>query len=238
MSNIDVADTAIQGVKIITPLYIFEDHRGIYRETWNQLDYDTVLGHPGLREFGEGVYFVADDISISRRNVLRGIHGDYETFKLISCLHGSFFLVVVDWRPYSPTDHQHIGITLSDRNHLSVLVPPGCGNGHLVLSETAIFHYKQSEYYDRDGQFTIAWNDPVLGIQWPISLPPILSERDKNVPFFNTGMANYIVVDDDATLEDIAQDVIEDCDEDQEAFPGLSSGDWISYTEGDFFSDN
>jgi len=224
VSNIDVADTAIQGVKIITPLYIFEDHRGIYRETWNQLDYDTVLGHPGLREFGEGVYFVADDISISRRNVLRGIHGDYETFKLISCLHGSFFLVVVDWRPYSPTDHQHIGITLSDRNHLSVLVPPGCGNGHLVLSETAIFHYKQSEYYDRDGQFTIAWNDPVLGIQWPISLPPILSERDKNIPFFDEtivreGKNDYIEVD-----SDIVNDVIGD--------------DWTINPGKDFFSDN
>jgi len=186
VSNISVADTAIQGVKVITPLHVFEDHRGIYRETWNQFDYDT---DPDLRIPGKGVYFVADDISVSRRNVLRGIHGDYKTFKLVSCLYGAFFLVVVDWRPDSPTYRQYVKITLSDRNYLSVLIPPGCGNGHLVLSETAIFHYKQSEYYNRGGQFTIAWDDPALNICWPISTFPILSERDRVVhtegEFFN-----------------------------------------------------
>ena len=234
---ISVYDTEIKGVMIVSPPAIFEDYRGVYRELFNEFDYSRLVGHMKLRGTGPEIWW-SEDISISRKNVLRGIHGDYKTWKLVSCLHGAFYLVVVDWREDSPTYKNWTSITLSDRNYLSVLIPPGCGNGHLVLTEKAIFHYKQSEYYDRDGQFTIAWNDPVLGVQWPISLPPILSGRDKNVPFFDTGMANYIVVDDDAALEDIAQDVIEDCDEDREAFPGLSSKDWISYTEGDFFSDN
>jgi len=180
MSGINVIDTEIKGVKLVTPPPVFEDHRGVYRELWNFLDYDCRLGHVGIRDENGPSIWCADDISISRRNVLRGIHGDYKTYKLVSCLYGAFFLVVVDWREDSPTRYQYVGLTLSDRNYLSVLIPPGCGNGHLVLTDIAIFHYKQSELYDREGQFTIAWNDPTVGIRWPISTP-ILSERDASV---------------------------------------------------------
>ena len=257
VSNIDVTDTAIQGVKIIRPLHVFEDHRGIYRETWNELDYDTVLGHPGLRICGgKGVFFVADDISISRRNVLRGIHGDYENYKLVSCLYGVFFLAVVDWRPDSPTYRQNIGITLSDRNYLSVLIPPGCGNGHLVLSETAIFHYKQSEYYSREGQFTIAWDDPALGIPWPISTYPILSERDSDVPLMKTTRAEeeegenepemlfgypIVYVDNDdlhATIDNISLDVSEFQASVKDSISLSLPDEQIPYKEGELFSDN
>jgi dTDP-4-dehydrorhamnose 3,5-epimerase len=141
----------------------------VYVETWNEREY---------QQEGLDIKWVQDDISVSRKNVLRGIHGDDRTWKLISCLHGAFYLVVVDWLPDSPSYCQWEAFTLSDQNRLQVMVPPGYGNGHLVLSDRAIFHYKQSTYYDRASQFTIKWNDPELGIYWPVD-SPILSERDK-----------------------------------------------------------
>jgi dTDP-4-dehydrorhamnose 3,5-epimerase len=169
--SIEVRDATLLGVKLIRPATIFEDHRGSYVETYNR---DVYLAA------GIDVEFVQDDISTSTRNVLRGIHGDASTWKLISCLHGKFYLVVVDWNPQSPTYRRWEGFTLSDRNRLQVLVPPRFGNGHLVLSDEAIFHYKQSTYYDRSGQFTVLWNDPEIGIWWPIE-NPILSRRDQGV---------------------------------------------------------
>jgi dTDP-4-dehydrorhamnose 3,5-epimerase len=167
--SIEIRDANLPGVKLIRPATVFEDHRGSYVETYNREAY---------REAGIDVEFLQDDISTSTRNVLRGIHGDASTWKLISCLHGKFYLVVVDWNPQSPHFRRWEGFTLSDRNRLQVLVPPRFGNGHLVLSDEAIFHYKQSTYYDRAGQFTILWNDPQVGIWWPIA-NPILSRRDE-----------------------------------------------------------
>lgn len=157
------------GLRLIQPPTIFEDFRGKYIETWNEQLY---------RDAGIDIDWAQDDISVSRRDVLRGIHGDDKTWKLISCLHGAFYLVVVDWRLAATESGQWEAFELSDRNHLQVLVPPSYGNGHLVLSDVAIFHYKQSTCYDRASQFTIKWNDLGLGICWPIS-DPILSERDK-----------------------------------------------------------
>lgn len=153
-------------IRIIDPPTQFESFRGEYIELWNKKLYDQF-----------GVSFVEDDISVSRKNVLTGIHGDRKTWKLVSCLYGAFYLVVVNNDKLSPFYHRWLGITLSDRNRLQVLIPPYHGNGHLVLTETSIFHYKQSEYYDREGQFTLCWDDPDLGIYWPIQ-DPILSERD------------------------------------------------------------
>ena len=164
---IEVIKTKLVGVLIIKP-EAFEDHRGIYVEIYNEDLY---------REKGIDVKFVQDDVSISSRNVLRGIHGDDVTWKLISCLHGKFYLVVVNRDKSSPQFGQWDSFVLSDSNRHQVLVPPKIGNGHLVLSEQAIFHYKQSTYYDRAGQFTIAWNDPKLDIWWPVK-NPIVSMRD------------------------------------------------------------
>jgi dTDP-4-dehydrorhamnose 3,5-epimerase len=161
-----VLETKLKGVLLITPPTIFEDFRGTYVETYNKELYNFAPE------------FVQDDISISKKNVLRGIHGDYKTWKLISCLYGSFYLVVVNWNEYSPQFCQWDFFLLSDRNRKQVLIPPKFGNGHLVLSDLAIFHYKQSTYYDRSSQFTLKWNDPYLNIKWPIK-NPILSERDR-----------------------------------------------------------
>lgn len=164
----EVSKTKLDSVLLIKPPTIFEDFRGTYVETYNEKLYT---------EAGVNIKFVQDDISVSRQNVLRGLHGDGVTWKLISCLYGELYLVVVNWDDYSPQFGKCESFTLSDQNRLQVLVPPKFGNGHLVLSEVAIFHYKQSTYYNRAGQFTIMWNDPKLNIRWPIS-NPILSMRD------------------------------------------------------------
>ena len=165
----EVSRTKLDGVLLIKPPTVFEDFRGTYVEIFNERIY---------AEAGVTVKFIQDDISVSSRNVLRGIHGDSETWKLISCLYGKFYLMVVNWDQKSPQFGQWESFVLSDQNRLQVLVPPIFGNGHLVLSEFAIFHYKQSSYYNRPGQFTILWNDPDLNLWWPVK-NPILSKRDE-----------------------------------------------------------
>jgi dTDP-4-dehydrorhamnose 3,5-epimerase len=161
-------DTKLKGVKLITPS-VFEDHRGKYVEIYNEDDFN---------DNNIDVHFVQDDISVSYNNVLRGIHGDSETWKLISCLHGEFYLVVVNCDNDSEDFGKWESFVLSDENRNQVLVPPKYGNGHYVLSESAIFHYKQNTNYNPSGQFTYKWNDPELAIDWPTD-KPILSKRDE-----------------------------------------------------------
>jgi dTDP-4-dehydrorhamnose 3,5-epimerase len=165
---VNVEKTALDGVLLITPPTLFEDWRGEYVETYNEQLY---------REHGIDVPFVQDDISVSDKHVLRGLHGDATTWKLISCLYGKFYLVVVNNDPESPQYRKWISFVLSDANRKQVLIPPKFGNGHLVLSEKAIFHYKQNTYYDRAGQFTLLWDDPELGLWWPVP-NPLVSRRD------------------------------------------------------------
>jgi dTDP-4-dehydrorhamnose 3,5-epimerase len=168
---LSVTKTKLEGVLLITPPSIFEDFRGTYVETYNQELY---------HQAGITVPFLQDDISVSTRHVLRGLHGDATTWKLVSCLHGKFYLVVLNHDKASPQFGQWESFTLSDTNRLQVLIPPKFGNGHVVLSESAIFHYKQNTYYDRAGQFTVAWNDPQFKIWWPVR-HPIVSQRDAGV---------------------------------------------------------
>ena len=164
----EVSPSKLDGVMVIKPPTVFEDHRGSYVEIYNSKLY---------REAGIDVEFVEDDIAVSTRHILKGIHGDQKTWKLVSCLYGKFYLVVVNWDEGSAQYGSWDSFVLSDRNRLQVLVPPKFGNGHLVLSDEAIFHYKQSSYYDREGQFTILWDDPKLDIWWPVKTP-IVSRRD------------------------------------------------------------
>lgn len=165
----EVKKTKLDGVLLIKPPTVFEDYRGTYVELYNRELY---------KGSGVAVNFVQDDISVSSHHVLRGIHGDAETWKLISCLHGKFYLMVINWDETSLQYRQWEAFTLSDQNRLQVLVPPKFGNGHVVLSKVAIFHYKQSSYYNRAGQFTILWNDPELNLWWPVR-NPIVSRRDE-----------------------------------------------------------
>jgi dTDP-4-dehydrorhamnose 3,5-epimerase len=169
---VKVSKTKLDGVLQIH-LDVFEDHRGTYIETYNEYLY---------REHGIDLKFVQDDISSSHHLVLRGIHGDNATWKLITCLYGRFYLVVVNCDERSSQFGQWQSFTLSDENHTQILVPPKYGNAHLVLSERTIFHYKQTTYYDPDLQFTYKWDDPLFNIWWPIKYP-ILSQRDEQGHF-------------------------------------------------------
>jgi dTDP-4-dehydrorhamnose 3,5-epimerase len=166
-----VEDTELAGVKLITPPTNFEDFRGEYIEIYNR----TLFHEAGLTQD-----FIQDDISVSSRHVLRGLHGDGNTWKLVSCLHGKFYLVVINNDEKSPQYRQWQSFTLSEKNRLQVLIPPKHGNGHLVLSDVAMFHYKQTTSYDRSSQFTLIWNDPALGLWWPVK-NPIISRRDEGV---------------------------------------------------------
>lgn len=165
---IEVSQTELDGVLLIKPTS-FEDHRGEYVEIYNKELYHSK---------GINIDFVEDDISIATHGVLKGVHGNQSTWKLISCLHGKFYLVVINFDRESEHFGQWQGFTLSDKNHHQVLVPPKHGNGHVCLSEKSIFHYKQSTYYNPLDQFTIRWNDPEFSIWWPIKYP-ILSQRDE-----------------------------------------------------------
>ena len=160
--------TNLSGV-LLVKLEGFEDHRGEYVELYNRQKYQAE---------GMGVDFVEDDISIATRGVIKGIHGDDRTWKLISCLHGKFYLVVINYDEQSKDFGKWQSFVLSDRNKHQVLVPPKHGNGHLCLSKKSIFHYKQSSYYGLSSQFTIKWNDPKFDIWWPVK-EPILSMRDE-----------------------------------------------------------
>ena len=142
----------------------FQDHRGYYIETYNDKLYSKFK-----------VKFIQDDISVSKKRVLRGIHGDFKTWKLITCLYGEFHLVVVNNLKKSKQYKKWQSFKLTDKNKLQILVPPGFGNGHQVLSKNAIFHYKQSTFYDRKSQFTINYNSD--NYDWPLKRP-ILSNRD------------------------------------------------------------
>lgn len=165
---IKVEKSNLEGVLIIDPPTNFNDFRGSYIETYNKRIYEE----NGIKE-----HFIQDDVSTSKYNVLRGIHGDLSTYKLVSCLYGEFYLVVVNNNPKSIQYKKWQSFSLSEKNRKQVLIPPFFGNGHLVLSEIAIFHYKQTTEYNREGQFTIMWNDPDFNITWP-SKNPILSKRD------------------------------------------------------------
>lgn len=169
--ELEVKKTTLDGVLLIKPPTIFEDFRGSYVETYNA----EIYKRAGIKH-----EFLQDDISTSTKHVLRGIHGDSNTTKLISCLHGKFYLVVINYIESSPQYLKWEGFTLSSENRLQVLVPAGFGNGHLVMSDSAIFHYKQTTLYDRSKQFTLIWNDPKLNIWWPVT-NPIISQRDQGL---------------------------------------------------------
>jgi dTDP-4-dehydrorhamnose 3,5-epimerase len=158
-------------------LDVFRDFRGEYVETF------SIEKHQFSEKLGGNVKFVEDDISYSKKNVLRGLHGDSKTWKLIQCLYGKIFFVVVDLRIESSTYKNIQTFTLSADMRKQILVPPGCANGHLVLSEEAIFSYKQSEIYSgMSNQFTLRWDHPEFKIKWPIP-NPILSERDSKAEY-------------------------------------------------------
>ena len=132
--------------------------------------------------FKPSLDFKHDKFSSSRKNVLRGLHGDADTWKLVSCVYGEVYFVVVDNRKESPDYLKWDWMILDDKRRKQVLIPPGFANGFYVLSDHAVFSYKLSypeEYVDIDNQFTLKWDNKKIGIHWPCK-DPILQKRDTN----------------------------------------------------------
>ena len=176
-----VYKTKLEGV-LIFKLDPFEDFRGEYVELFNEKNYlkEIKKAYRGTNfvKDSAGLKFVEDDISTGTCGVLKGVHGDNKTWKLITCLFGKFYFVVLNHNIKTANYGKWEGFTLSDKNRLQVLVPPNYGNGHFVLSDYSIFHYKQTSYYDPPVQFTVKWNDPKFKIWWPVKNPN-LSRRDE-----------------------------------------------------------
>jgi dTDP-4-dehydrorhamnose 3,5-epimerase len=163
--------TAIPDVLVIEPK-VFGDARGFFHESWNERDFDAVVGRP--------VRFVQDNHSASARHVLRGLHYQVKRpqGKLVRVVAGEVYDVVVDLRRSSPTFGRSVGERLSADNHRSMWVPEGFAHGFLVLSDRAEFLYKTTDYYAPELERTLLWNDPALGIAWPLEGAPVLKPKD------------------------------------------------------------
>jgi dTDP-4-dehydrorhamnose 3,5-epimerase len=169
--NVEKSD--LDGVLLIQPA-VHSDSRGRFFESFQKERY---------KEIGIEEEFVQDNQSVSQKNTIRGLHYRVapEQAKLVRVIKGEVFDVVVDIRKQSPTFGQWRGYTLSDSNYLQIYIPAGFAHGFCVLSETAEFLYKVSEYYSAEKEKGVMWNDPDIGINWPTS-NPVLSEKDKTNP--------------------------------------------------------
>jgi dTDP-4-dehydrorhamnose 3,5-epimerase len=168
---IQVTATALPEVKIIEPK-VFGDARGYFYESFNGREFsDQVCAD---------VQFVQDNHSRSAKGVLRGLHYQIEHAqgKLVRVVEGEVFDVAVDIRKSSPSFGKWVGVHLSAENHRQMWVPPGFAHGFVVLSESAQFLYKTTDYWYVEHERSIAWNDPEIGIEWPIDFEPMLAAKD------------------------------------------------------------
>ncbi len=163
--------TAIAEVLVIEPA-VFGDARGAFFESWNRRAFSKLAG----RE----VDFVQDNHSVSARGVLRGLHYQLRQpqGKLVRVVAGEVFDVVVDLRRSSPTFGRWVGETLSAQNRRMMWVPEGFAHGFLVLSDIAEFLYKTTDYYAPEHERTLLWNDPAIGVEWPLEGAPVLKPKD------------------------------------------------------------
>ncbi|MDR1255175.1 MAG: dTDP-4-dehydrorhamnose 3,5-epimerase [Puniceicoccales bacterium] len=169
-----VIKTEFEGVLIFKPT-VFRDTRGEFYEDWHEARY---------QEAGVHVPFIQDDFSISKKYVLRGLHGQPGQERLIQTVVGKVWDVLVDIRPQSKTFKRYFSIILSEDEPAQVFAPAGFVHGFCVLSDQAIMHYKCSAYYDKAKEFGFRWNDPAFHIDWP-NENFILSAKDSAQPFFN-----------------------------------------------------
>jgi len=169
----NVTETQLAGVLIIEPK-VFGDSRGFFKETFQAERY---------REAGIEHTFVQDNYSRSQKGVLRGLHFQITKpqGKLVSCPNGAVFDVAVDIDPESTTYGQYVGVELTEENHKQMWVPPGYAHGFCVLSATADFQYKCTDYYDPSDEAGVIWSDPDVAIEWPIT-DPSLSSKDALLP--------------------------------------------------------
>jgi len=166
--------TEIEGVFIIEPK-VFSDNRGYFFESYRQDEFDANIGK---------INFIQDNESKSAYGVLRGLHYQKPPFsqsKLVRVVYGKVLDVAVDIRKDSPTFGKHIAVELSGENKRQFFIPRGFAHGFAVLSDEVVFQYKCDNYYNRESEGGIAWNDPAMGIDWKIE-NPLLSEKDKNNP--------------------------------------------------------
>lgn len=169
----NVSTTAIFGVLQIVP-DVFRDDRGYFKETFSASRYERA---------GIANTFVQDNVSLSKRGTLRGLHGDRRMAKLIQVIEGSAFDVVVDLRPESPTYRHWLGIPLDGTSHAQVYIPAGCLHGFLALEDNTLLAYKQTAEYDPAFEIGVVWNDPDIGIKWPLrGTEPLLSRKDAANP--------------------------------------------------------
>ncbi len=174
-----IRKTPLKDCYIIEPT-IFEDDRGYFYEKFNEKKFEELTGMNG--------HFVQDNISKSSYGVLRGLHlqkGEYAQAKLVSCIEGKVWDVAVDLREDSLTFGKWFGVELTDENKLQFYIPRGFAHGFVVLSETAVFAYKCDNFYNKESEGGVIWNDENLQIDWKISPKDILlSEKDKVQPAF------------------------------------------------------
>lgn len=166
-----VTKTDIEGVLIVEPR-VFRDERGAFLESWQQERY-AAAGMPAR--------FVQDNVSRSAKGVVRGLHYQIERpqAKLVQVVRGAVFDVAVDLRRSSPTFGRWVGVELSDSNFRQLFVPEGCAHGFCATTDEAVFCYKCSDYWFPEHERTLLWNDPALGIAWPLDVPPIVSGKDR-----------------------------------------------------------
>lgn len=168
-----VSHTKLPGVLVVDP-DVFADERGFFLETW---------AHRRYAEAGLPQTFVQDNLSRSSQGILRGLHlqHPFGQGKLVQVMEGEVYDVAVDVRVGSPTFGQWVGTTLTGDNHRQVYIPPGFAHGFAVVSEHALFSYKCTEAYHRETELGVIWNDPDIGIEWPLS-EPMLSPKDAKFP--------------------------------------------------------
>ncbi len=178
MSKITVETCNIEGLKVITPT-VFGDKRGYFMETYNYNDF---------KEAGIDLNFVQDNQSASKKGVLRGLHFQIEhpQDKLVRVIKGEVFDVVVDMRPGSKTYGQWYGVILSEENKKMFFIPKNFAHGFLVLSDYAEFTYKCTDFYHPGDEGGIIWNDPEIGVKWPVEdgMELIISDKDTKWPSF------------------------------------------------------
>lgn len=174
-----IRETPLKDCYIIEPT-VFEDDRGYFYEKFNEKKFEELTGLNG--------HFVQDNISKSSYGVLRGVHlqkGEHAQAKLVSCLEGKVWDVAVDLRKDSPTFGKWFGVELTPENKLQLYVPRGFGHGFSVLSDTAIFAYKCDNFYEKDAEGSVIWNDEELNIDWKLPKEVIqLSDKDQHLPLF------------------------------------------------------
>jgi len=176
-----VTKTALEGVLILEPT-VFGDARGFFMESFNQRAFNEAVGYE--------VTFVQDNHSRSSRSVLRGLHfqrAPHDQGKLVSVVRGAVYDVAVDIRRASPTYGHWVGLEIDEHNHRQLWIPAGLAHGFLVLSETADFLYKATQYFEPAAERAIRWNDPDLAIDWPLAGigQPTLSTKDASAPSLN-----------------------------------------------------